>query len=126
MFLYYSAAEILESPGNQTLPVNSTAVFTCTAAGFLFWRFSHPFDTTLQNIPIVLEATEILLCSRNKVCINGTIDESPDVTISQLLITATRDNNGSKIQCSTANEPSTIPSESSDPVFLTVYGKLER
>ena len=114
---------ILESPGNHTLPVNSTAVFTCTATGFLFWQFSHPFDTNRQNINILFNATANLLCSQNKVCINGTLDNSPGVTTSQLLVAATSDNSGSKIRCLTALDEAFVPSNTSDPAFLKVYGK---
>ena len=62
-------------------------------------------------------------CSVRGVCVNGTLDDSPDETESLLLVAAIEENNGSTIQC-LASEMGISAPEKSDIVILKIFGKF--
>ena len=102
---------------NQTVPINSTAVFSCRVTGFLVWVIN---TTQIRN-----DVQRDAFCSDHGVCVNGvngTLDISPDVTESVLLVAA-NENNGSNITC-LASETITSASEESKVVVLKTFGKL--
>ena len=114
--LTISAAEglILEAPTDQTVPVNSTAMFSCRVTGFLVWRFNGLEITSMRQDGF---------CSTRGVCVNGTLDDSPDETESLLLVAAIEENNNSTIQC-LASETDISTPEESDIVILKIFGKF--
>ena len=62
-------------------------------------------------------------CSVRGVCVNGTLDDSPDETESVLLVAAIEENNGSIIRC-LASETDISTPEESDIVILKIFGKF--
>ena len=103
----------MEAPTDQTVPVNSTAMFSCRVTGFLVWEVDgREITADRQNA----------FCSDRGVCVNVTLDNSPDETDSLLLVAAIEENNGSMIRC-LASETVTSAPEESDVVFLKIFGK---
>ena len=113
-FSISAASLILNPPVDQTVPVNSTAVFSCRVNGFLVWEIDKR-DIGSDNAPN--------LCSIRGVCVNGTLDDSPDETESVLLVAA-NENNGSRIRC-LAFETIISLVEASKVAALITFGKLE-
>ena len=110
-----AASLILDPPVDQTVPVNSTAVFSCRVTGFLVWEID-----TLE----ISDSRRNAFCSDRGVCVNGTLDNSPDETESVLLVAANELNNNSTIRC-LASETIVSPAEASEAAVLTTFGKLE-
>ena len=100
---------------DQTVPVNSTAVFSFRVTGFLVWEID-----TLE----ISDSRWNAFCSDRGVCVNGTLDDSPDETESVLLVAANELNNGSMIRC-LASATLTSPAEASEAAVLITFGKLE-
>ena len=100
---------------DQTVPINSTAVFSCRVTGFLVWE--------IDEVQIRSDTARAAFCSGRGVCVNGTLDDSPDETESVLLVAANDLNNGSTIRC-LASESITSPSEGSEAAVLITFGKL--
>ena len=75
----------METPRNQTVPVNSTARFTCRPAGLVVWQI---YNTQLSSDEIInlFQPMQIRVVGEN-----GSV----------LLVNATVDNNGTRIQCLT-------------------------
>ena len=115
LILLSAESLILNPPVDQTVPINSTAVFSCRVTGFLVWVI----DATQIRSDIARDA----FCSGRGVCVNGTLDNSPDETESVLLVAA-NENNGSEIRC-IASETITSASEESEVAVLITFGKLE-
>ena len=115
LILLSAASLILDPPVDQTVPVNSTAVFSCRVKGFLVWEID-----TLE----ISDSRRDAFCIDRGVCVNGTLDSSPDETESVLLVAANELNNGSTIRC-LASETIVSPSEASEAAVLTTFGKLE-
>ena len=62
-------------------------------------------------------------CNDRGVCLNDTLDTSPDETKSVLLVAA-NENNGSEIRC-VASETTTSTGQGSEVAVLITFGKLE-
>ena len=108
-FFYESAAstatQILVSPQNQTVPMNSVARFTCrTTTSFVVWQVNNAQLSTEMWI----EAFQL----------RGIRVDSENGSV--LLVNATWRNNGIKIRCLTGLELNAA----SETAILTVFGEL--
>ena len=97
---------------DQTIPVNSTAVFSCRVTGFLVWE---------MDMVQIRSETRGAFCRDRGVCVNGTLDNLPDETESVLLVDANELNNGSMITCLA----SVTSAEASEAAVIITFGKLE-
>ena len=102
----------MEAPANQTVPARSTAIFSCRVTGILRW--------VIDRAPIT-DATRNAFCSDRGVCVNVTLDNSPNETDSLLLVDAIEENNGSVIRC-LASETLTSAAEESEAAILKIFG----
>jgi len=97
------ATQILVSPRNQTVPVDSVARFTCRTTSFVVWQVNNAqllsmFIETFRLRGITLDGE------------NGSV----------LLVNATLRNNGTKFLCLTGSELNVT----SKIVIMTVFGEL--
>ena len=102
-FFFLSAAQVVESPTNQTVPVNSVARFVCRTAGFTAWRIN---DTQITSDSA--ESFRML-----GIQVNG---ENGSV----LLVNASIDYNGTIIHCLTGE---IIDLKVIGTAFLIVFGE---
>jgi len=82
-----SAAQVVESPRNQTVPVNSVARFICRTEGLVAWRIN-----------------ETQLSSDSAKCFRMRGIQADGENGSVLLVNATIDNNGTLIHCLTGEQ----------------------
>ena len=108
MYTFYESAagiatQILVSPRNQTVPVDSVARFTCRTTSFVVWQVNNAqllsmFIETFWLRGITLDGE------------NGSV----------LLVNATLRNNGTQILCLTGSELRVT----SKIAIMTVFGEL--
>ena len=109
MYTFYESAagiatQILVSPRNQTVPVDSVARFTCRTTSFVVWQ--------VNNVQLLSMFIEEIFRLRG-ITLDG---ENGSV----LLVNATLRNNGTKILCLTGSELTVT----SKIVIMTVFGEL--
>ena len=107
MHIYQSTGatqQILASPQNQILPLNSVAKFTCTTTGLLVWNINN---VQLSSAIHSFHMRGIRVDGENK---------------SVLLVNATLRNNETRIRCLTGPSDTEL-NVMSEIAFLTVFGE---
>ena len=117
----FGISEILESPGDQTVPLGSNATVSCRTDGLLRWRVT----LNLQVPPIdVSTDVQINLLADKEIYVLGDALGN-DVTLeysSKVVITGTRGNNGTVLHCRAGlNQLEFIIN--SNPATVLVFGK---
>ena len=103
------ATQILVSPRNQTVPVDSVARFTCRTTGFVVWQI----DSIQLSSQLISTSPIVKSFCRRGIKLDG---ENGSV----LVVNATLKNNGIKILCLTGSELNVA----SNSTYLTVFGEL--
>ena len=101
-----TAAQILEPPQNQTVPVNSVARYACRTTGVVVWQINNT----------QLSSNELIQGFRNRSVIVDIVNDSV------LLVNATLRNNGTRISCQTGPDRYNLRPSSTTSV-LTVFGE---
>ena len=90
----------MESPLNQTVPVNSVARFTCTTINLVVWEV-----TVDSNVDIRLSLG--IVGSRENLLQRGITIDSDNKSV--LLVNATLENNGTNVRCLTGRDMLDLP-----------------
>ena len=101
-----TAAQILEPPQNQTVPVNSVAIYACRTTSVVVWQ--------INNTQLLSDG--LIQGFRNR---NVIVDIE---NVSVLLVNATFRNNGTRISCLTGPNRFDLRSSNTTSV-LTVFGE---
>lgn len=114
MYTFYESAagiatQILVSPRNQTVPVDSVARFTCRTTSFVVWQI----DSTQLSSQLISTSSIVKNFCKRGIKLDG---ENGSV----LVVNATLRNNGIKILCLTGSELNVA----SNSTYLTVFGEL--
>ena len=114
-------SEILESPGNQTVPLGSNATVSCRTDGLLRWRVTQnsqvPPVEIFTDVQINILAEKGIYVLGDALGNNATLEYS-----SKVVITGTRGNNGTILHCRAGlNQLEFIIN--SNPATVLVFGK---
>ena len=101
-----TAAQILEQPQNQTVPVNSVARYVCRTTGIVVWQI----NITQLSSDDIIEGLRM----------RGDIVDVENRSV--LLMNATLRNNGTRIHCLTGQDRFKL-TFSSRTAVLTVFGE---
>ena len=105
-----ATAQILEPPHNQTVPVNSVAIFICKTIGLVSWNiegFTYELSLEAPTIIDLFRVQGFTLDRKNK---------------SLLLVNTTLINRRTSIHCKTGQSLIAL-NETSEVAVLTVFGE---